>query len=151
MDFHNTKRFLAYSIYLLIVAYIITASNKWFNSICCNNNIDFSLFYFVLLSLFPVFIGILLALPKFVSTLKKPGSLQFDWIAFLAVGLPALCIAITPLISQTDIAAFWPLTGLTTYRDLLMLAGIVFGYVSLTAFYKIIEYDFPEYLWNGTL
>lgn len=148
MNFCNIKRFLAYSIYLAIVAYIMVASNKYLKYFCYKHDMYFSPFYFLLLSVFPVFIGLLLALPQFISTLKKPGSLQFDWIFFFAAGLPAFCITITPFISQTQLAAFWPLTGLITYHDLLTLGGIIFGYISLTAFYKIIKYDFPEYLWN---
>lgn len=149
MAFCKIKRFLAYLTYVVIVAYIMIASNEFLEYFGYKHDVNSPLFYFILLSFFPVFIGILLALPKFISTLKKPGSLQFDWIAFLAIGLPALCVAITPFVSLTHIAAFWPLTELITYHDFLTLGGIVFGYISLNAFYKKIKYEFPEYLWNG--
>lgn len=44
------------------------------------------------LIVFPIVIGVLLAIPYFLAEVKKSGTWRFDWIKFLATGAPAFLI-----------------------------------------------------------
>lgn len=40
--------------------------------------------------LFSIFIGIMFKLPKFIDEFKQNKQWMFDWIKFIAIGLPSL-------------------------------------------------------------
>ncbi|MDD2586973.1 MAG: hypothetical protein PHT79_09240 [Syntrophomonadaceae bacterium] len=134
----NLKRFVIYFVYFSTVSYLIIRGGQYFQYLKNLEPLKFStghhIWFWVL---FPVFIGLLAALPQFILKNKKPGSWGFDWIIFLAVGLPTLYVSITPLV----IPIFknrWPFgIFIMFHTKFLPIFGLILGYVLLTAFEKV--------------
>jgi hypothetical protein len=88
----------------------------------------------IFMTVFPVFLGLLFALPGFVKTLRCEGKWQIDWVKLLAVGLPALYGTTYLLFFFTPIGRFLPFAGyLSAFggSDFSLVSGIVFGYTLL--------------------
>lgn len=90
-------------------------------------------------TIFPIFIGLLLRLPKFILEIKEKRQWSFDWIKFVAIGIPSLYIAMMPMLQ-----VFFGMK-LLFGREILLsgdpiafttIAGIVFGYVLLGSLKK---------------
>ncbi|WP_391122284.1 hypothetical protein [Psychrobacillus sp. L3] len=84
-------------------------------------------------SIFPVFIGLLLRLPKLIIEIKEKKQWSFDWIKVIIIGIPSLYIAMLPLLSisygtNLFMSAEFVLSGGTAYTS---IAGIIFGYILL--------------------
>ena len=82
--------------------------------------------------LFSIVIGIMFRLPKFIDELKQNKQWMFDWIKFIAIGLPSLCISLTHLLKfylPEGITAFISQTTFFSDSTIQLIAGIVFGYV----------------------
>lgn len=87
-------------------------------------------------ALFPVFIGGLLRLPRLVMDIRENKPWTFDWVKFIAVGLPALYIlilSIFPHVILTDVIARIIMLGNPLIQN---VAGIVLGYVLLDCLKK---------------
>ncbi|MFJ7827779.1 hypothetical protein [Psychrobacillus sp. NPDC096623] len=89
--------------------------------------------YITFASIFPIFIGLLLRLPKLIIEIKDKKKWTFDWMKVLVIGIPSLYIAIIHLL------AFVIGTNLLISKTFLLLgdlsftgiAGVIFGYVLL--------------------
>lgn len=86
-------------------------------------------------SIYPFVIGIFLRLPKLIIEIKQQKQWTFDWVKFIAIGIPSLYIAMIPILS-----IYFGMNLLFTKEFLFLLlgsatftstAGIVFGYVLL--------------------
>jgi len=92
--------------------------------------------------IFPVIIGIFLALPGFINEFKNTGKWKFDWIKFLAIGIPALYASFFPLLYYSSLGPYIPkfLNIVQFYMDstttVQTVGGIVFGYLILGCFHK---------------
>jgi len=102
---------------------------------------------FTFMIIFPVFIGIMLALPGFISTAKGNGHWKVDWAKLFGVGLPALYITTYPLIYYVVIPTVvgdMALGGYTRFfisnlffDDILRtVSGLVLGYIILSVIQK---------------
>jgi len=80
--------------------------------------------------------GLMLAVPRFVSTLKKGGSWYFDWIN--AVSIPILYVVITPWIPSSW-WKWWPLFNyLMGWNNMLShISVMILGYFLLSSFKKV--------------
>ncbi len=88
-------------------------------------------------SLYPILIGLLFALPKFVRILKVDGRLSYDWIRILAVGIPTLFGATVFLIYFSPLGAYFPFISILSIgTKFSTICGIVFGYLILSCFQK---------------
>lgn len=128
------KRFMAYFLYVVLVGYSIIWTNA--HVIALKNDLSRGFELFIIWASLPTFIGVVLALPRFIVTIQKPGTWTFDWVKFIAVGLPSFLAA-----GATSI--FWVMPLLYQYMPFLLnnsilttTGGIVFGFVLLTAFEK---------------
>ena len=89
--------------------------------------------YIIFSSIFPIFIGMLLRLPKLIIEIKNKQKWSFDWIKFITIGIPSLYIALIPPLafSYGTILLFskaFMLLGASTFTS---IAGVIFGYVLL--------------------
>ncbi|WP_246017691.1 hypothetical protein [Mesobacillus subterraneus] len=100
---------------------------------------NFNMKLFILFTTaFPIFIGGLLRLPKLIMEIGEEKHWTFDWIKAGAIGIPALYVALVPMIS----IAFG--VNLLFAKELWLLgdstlstsAGIVFGYILLDSVKK---------------
>jgi len=94
---------------------------------------------FVFLTIFPIIIGILLGLPRFINELKKEGIWKWDWVKFLAAGLPTLYISLFYALAYSPISRYIYLdmhVFLASSKIMVYLAGMAFGYLLLSTPYK---------------
>ena len=138
-EFH-IKRFLSYFVPTVGFAIVFYLGTAYKMRLLDNGRETFNLLPFVVfVSFFSILIGILLRLPKLMKEMKENKQWSFDWIKFLAIGLPMLYLALIPLLSLNFGIRFllftktFLMTGDTTLPS---IAGIVFGYVLLDSFKK---------------
>lgn len=133
---------LAYSmafVVLLIVAGYCYPKLKSFIDIFFN---PYPLMYFSMI--ISVLFGVFVALPEFYKKVWQTGIWSYDWIRFLVIGLPAICIAFMP-------AQPWatPINDklyilMVTYQPIPVIAGVLFGYVALMSLEKRNVITAPE-------
>ena len=95
--------------------------------------------------IFPIVIGLVISLPKFIIEMRKRGKWQIDWIKFIAIGIPVLYLTIFPLVlvfsSQTQGSGLPLLNALypapLSFHMPIKLSGVVFGYILLSVPYKV--------------
>lgn len=92
---------------------------------------------FTYLVLYFALIGILLAVPHFIDSIKEQGAWKFDWVIFLAVCVPSLYVSVTPWIPQ-ELWPYWPLRAFFgLWGNLLQnITVTLFTYFLLTSFKK---------------
>ena len=136
----TVKQFISYVIYVIIIGYLLIRVDdfqRYLENLYSTTYNVKSLWVFM--SIYPILVGILLALPHFISTLKHKGPRKYDWVLLLAVGLPALFIAFTPIISmlQLQFTNKYCFFIMALHPNLITIAGIVFGYVLLSSLGKL--------------
>ena len=94
--------------------------------------------YIIFETIFPVFIGFFLRLPKLIIEIKEKKQWSFDWIKVAAIGIPTLYIAMIPILTIYFGAEFIFARRLFMIGDTAFTstAGIVFGYVLLDSLKK---------------
>ena len=89
------KRFFYYFGWTLGIGFIIFLGAKYQMRLELEAMATFELAQVVWFSsIFPIVIGILLKLPKFLNEIKQNKQWTFDWVKFIAIGFPSLCILI---------------------------------------------------------
>lgn len=134
-------RFLSYFAYIISIGYIVFKGTEYQKSL---EKIKLETYHaypeMVFLSIFPIFIGILLAIPRFFKVFKKKGVWFFDRIKFIAIGLPTLYLAIFPAIFFSPIVAYIPQTigNIMLMYSMFpqFLSGIIFGYLLINVIDK---------------
>ena len=99
---------------------------------------------YIFMIVFPVVIGLLLAVPHLLHESRKKGRWRYDWVKFLAVAIPALYILLS--LPLRVIPFFNPLAQflypLNSYFVNIMqptslnFVGIAVGYFALSVLYK---------------
>ncbi|WP_277586115.1 hypothetical protein [Psychrobacillus antarcticus] len=89
--------------------------------------------YIIFANIFPIFIGMLLRLPKLIIEIKDKKKWSIDLVKALTIGIPSLCVAMIPLLAilfETNLLSskMFMFLGATTFTP---IAGLVFGYVLL--------------------
>ena len=91
-------------------------------------------------TIFPVVIGVILRLPKLIIEIKDKKEWTFNWIKIIAIGIPALYVALFPILSSIGMNFLFPrvslLVGSFGNSTLITTAGIVFGYVLIDSMKK---------------
>lgn len=133
------KRGILYFMYILCFGYIlreglILQEYLQDRAVKTMNYLGFSIYY----TLFPIMLGVFLALPELYKKIKKSGIWKIDWVKIVAVGLPTLPIAcymwigVLPLSIQNVINKC-----MLSNNDIInRLAGIILGYVLISSVYK---------------
>ena len=89
--------------------------------------------YIIFASIFPIFIGLLLRLPKLIVEIREKKKWSFDWIKVTIIGIPSLYIAMIPLLTiafgmNLLLSNMFSVYGGKTFTS---IAGVIFGYVLL--------------------
>jgi hypothetical protein len=128
------KRFLFIFFSTVVIGIIFYLGMEYQVRLREKSAIAFNLMPFIIFaSIFPVFIGLLLRLPKLIIEIKDKKQWSFDWIKVITIGIPSLYIAMIPILAfsyGTNLlfSKAFMLLGDTTLTS---IAGIVFGYVLL--------------------
>lgn len=139
MIFEALAKLLANFIYVIIVGFVLFSGAGYLELAKKTAGSTYSGYPVLFcMTFFPVLIGILLALPNFISTAWKPGIWGFDWIRFIAVWLPAFYITVFTLLTLTSVGQYLPLGGYILSKNLIphTVAGVVSGYLLLALFKK---------------
>jgi len=140
----NLQRFISYLLYVVAFGYFVIKADdfKRLLSKAYATNFD-STYTFMFMSIFPIIVGVLLALPKLFESYMHKGAWKLDWVALLAVGLPALFVAITPMLinlslEEQSIGIIGQVIGFIVglHPTLVTVAGILFGFVFVSAWSK---------------
>jgi len=90
-------------------------------------------------TLFPIVIGLFLRLPKLIIEIKQKKQWRFDWIKFIAIGLPTFLVIslfILPFTSLGEGIIIVPEILWIASPTFQIIAGIVFGYILLDCLKK---------------
>jgi hypothetical protein len=96
----------------------------------------------IFVAIFPIVIGVLLRLPKLIIEIKDKKEWTFEWVKVIAIGIPALYVGLSPILSHTTFGMhlFFPemkiYIGHLGNSTLFTTAGIVFGYVLIDSIKK---------------
>lgn len=128
------KRFLNYVTWVIIIAFSIYIALRFRVYLGKEAEISFDNKQILVFNLiFPIFVGILLRLPKFIKEKKGKKKWHIDWIKFIVIALPALYFLLLPYLSYSSFGEKLLFTkqilllGDTTIM-FTIIAGIVFGY-----------------------
>lgn len=135
----EANRFLRYFLYAFLVGIIMVVGSKYqlqFEQYTQLTGDPTLSLYFGFL--FPMVVGMLIALPEFITKIKKDGSLKFDWIKFVAIGLPALILGVIPFLYNWNVI---PLSSFYTHIIILkplprIIACAALGFLLLSSFEK---------------
>lgn len=132
--------FIGFIIYLGVKYQNFLIYQKFIQNIREESSLTFYLVQAVLFSfLFPIIIGIMFRLPKFINEIKQNKQWMFDWIKFIAIGLPSLCILLINTLKiyiPENMIEFIPQTIFLTDSTIPLIAGGVFGYVLIDSLKK---------------
>lgn len=131
------KRFVYYFVSTIVIGIIIYLGVKYQIYLGEKAKMTFEIIPVITFtSLFPIAVGVLLRLPAFMIKVKEKRPWTFDWVKIGAIGIPALYIALIPLLSLTSFAGSLPFVMeimLIGDSMLTTTAGIVSGYVLLNS------------------
>lgn len=134
------KRFIYYFAWTLAIGFIVYIGTIIEAEIAATAQETYDLFPRLLfISIFPVILGFIMRLPKFLLEMKQQRSAGFDLFKFLAVGVPSLYFVLMTFLPFTSLGIQMPsfmLTSETSLTAIAYTAGIVFGYVLLDSFHK---------------
>ena len=134
------KRFLYYFAWTIAIGLILYGGVRYQFRLQKEASETFNILpVYLFAGLFPVFLGMLLRLPKLIWEIKEKKAWTFDWIKVVAVALPALYIALLPALLATPFGVHLPLSGMQVWLAnaiFMTTAGIVAGYVLLDSVKK---------------
>lgn len=128
------KRFLNYVTWVNIIAFSIYIALRFRVYLGKEAEISFDNKQIMIFNLiFPIFVGILLRLPKYLQEKKGKKKWHIDWLKLIVIALPALYFLLLPYLSYSSFGEKLLFTkqilllGDTTIM-FTIIAGIVFGY-----------------------
>ena len=89
--------------------------------------------FIIFASIFSIFMGMLLRLPKLILEIKDKRKWSIDWVKVMIIGVPSLYVAMIPLLiisfgTNLLFSKSFLLLGDTIFTS---IAGVIFGYVLL--------------------
>ncbi|MET0961184.1 MAG: hypothetical protein ABWX58_12770 [Psychrobacillus psychrotolerans] len=89
--------------------------------------------FIIFASIFSIFMGMLLRLPKLIIEIKDKKRWSIDWVKVLVIGIPSIYIAMIPLlaIAYGKNLLFFNEVMLLGDFTFTYIAGVIFGYVLL--------------------
>ncbi len=139
---NKLMRFAGILLYVTLVIYALGLGEQLYKHFEMQ---VFSIYYPWLLIriLYPIIIGILIGLPNLIGEMKKQGSWQWDWIKFLAIGIPAFIVGVYPALYYAQILESLHLRQIipTIYQTdtIIHLSNVVLGYYLVSTIYKTIK------------
>lgn len=141
---NNLKRFLGYFLYMVFIGFVLYWAGVYEHYLkeLVRKTYETRIMLHYRVS-FPVILGVLLALPRFISTARNPGQWCIDWVKLLAVSLPFLYAVFFVLTYFSPLGSLFPGWLMRPGRELFSISpipitvfGIIFGYTLLSAVKK---------------
>lgn len=93
--------------------------------------------YLIFMTVFPIFMGVLLALPHIQRTMRGKEKLTIDKYRLIFMGIPTFYAAIMPLALFSPIGRYLPVRLMIIQYDIVSFAaGTAFGYIIITSFHR---------------
>ncbi len=147
---NKTKRFFGMFFYTILIILLYTLGEQYLRylvSVTGAISVDSMSVYLMVLS---TLLGFSIALPKFISELRKKGKWKIDWVKLAAVGFPLLLIIIINIYPSLkywfhgysywifgDFVGFALLSYISIATSANPIIGVVFGYLLLTSVFRI--------------
>jgi len=135
------KKFIAYLIYTVGLLILIYYGSIYYEQARQAASQDFDQAPLLIFnSVYSVVVGMYIALPKLVNSLREPGSVQVNWLKILIIAIPMLVISASGvLLYNVKISAlvnmfFWIFSKFNMTG--LVLIGVVGGYTLLSSISK---------------
>lgn len=134
------KRFLSYFLYSIVMISILVGFLKYQIHLNQQASMTFNSLPSMIYSItFPIVMGVLLGIPELINRVKNRTSSVFNWVMFLAVGIPTLYIVFVPLLYFTKLGDYLPFASIFVQSDLIgasitTMGGVVFGYLLINCF-----------------
>lgn len=133
------KRFICFFLYTIFIIIVSFYALKYQYYLRQEGTFKFDASHvFLFMTIYPIVLGLIIALPYIACKVKEEGVWKFDWIKFLAIGTPTLYIALSPI--TYIIIQWWPyITYIYPYNIKYYphtLSGVAFGFLILTSLYK---------------
>jgi len=129
---NNFKRLIKLFVYVLVIGLVAGWGEYHLVSLRQEIKTTFNPYPLAVFStLYPVFIGISIGIPKLLNELKKEGGWKWDWVKLIAIGLPTAYISCflvsvyTPLGTYLYPEVFDVL--LSNSRFMVTLSGVALG------------------------
>ncbi|HQA49656.1 MAG TPA: hypothetical protein PLP71_00920 [Syntrophomonadaceae bacterium] len=135
----NLRRIVGYFVYVIAFGSFVIAAEQLQRYLTNLFSRTYDPTYFwTFLSIYPILVGVLLALPRLAELFGPKGAWKVDWIPLLVVGFPSLLVAMTPIICLAEFAQTWRITSLIFMYtpNLTYVAGILFGFVLVSSLGK---------------
>lgn len=130
------KKFGYYLLYVVVLTLLLYLGSQLYEYLHILKSRTFEpIPLMVFYSLFPIVVGIYLALPEFISRVRKQGRWKVNWIKFFTIGTVSLFFALTPVLYYvTPIGKQAPqlILWLAGFEQGFTISGLVFGYLILT-------------------
>lgn len=140
------KRFTLYLLFTISVLIFLYVGFRYEVNLRIQTGKTFSspVPYYLHSALFPILVGIVLALPRLIQESRKTGNWSIDWIKLLAIGAPTLLLNLNLiLITSTPIGKIKYFTTYNPFTELMIidksvisLCGAIFGYILISSFNK---------------
>ncbi len=133
---NNTlKRFLTIFLYTIFVIYIFYLGEVFLQHLRQQGQRTLTDYWLVAIALFPIMMGLIIALPKFLREAQKDGDWEIDWVKLIAIGIPVLYLTIFPLVFVLPfLSTLYPYP---IHRYLPNnVSGVVLGYLVLSVMHK---------------
>ena len=134
---YKLKRFVLFFMYSILIIFIITQMESYGLVLRHRASAELNMIPLLIYNaIAPIFVGLLIAIPSFIHEARKKGKWKFDWIKFIAIGIPSLYLALyLPLVYS--IPVIYPVRfSVMNFNMLIAMGGIVFGYLTLTSLFK---------------
>ncbi|MCL6610963.1 MAG: hypothetical protein K6T66_05415 [Peptococcaceae bacterium] len=139
MKNQNIKRLVWYFVYMVLIIFILVKSTDLESQFKTFVARTYSYYPFLFFQQYFCFaVGVLLAVPKFIITLMKNGSWYFDWVKFIAVGVPTFIVSIFPILLYSPVGNYIPQIGLVISYSVYpqIICAVILGYSLLSSFNK---------------
>ncbi|MEI5908058.1 hypothetical protein WAK64_13440 [Bacillus spongiae] len=133
------ERFVYYFFSTVIIGFIYYLGMEYQVVLKEESSATFNLFpYLTFTTIFPIFFGMLVRVPKLIIEIKENKQWTFDWVKVVAIGIPLLYITVIPLMSlSTGIdMLFTKEVLLIGDTSLTTTTGIILGYILLDSVKK---------------
>lgn len=136
----NIKRFIKSLLFIIFIIYVLVKGMEWERHLKLLTRITYNPYpHLLFLSIFPPIIGMLLALPDFITKARKQGLWYINWVILISMGIPTFYVAISPALYFSPISNYLPPIGNLTFiysQTPQIICGVIFGYVLLSVFDK---------------
>lgn len=135
------KKFISNIIYAALLVFLLYGGSQYYQVLRITAGRTFHPIPVVVFSsIFPIIIGIYLAIPSFFSKVRRQGMWEVDWSKLTILGTVSLLLAITPILyflSPIGQNVPWLVVWLIDFSQGYTIAGVVFGYMILSVPKKI--------------